>query len=443
MIEISKNQKLLILFLLLVLLLPFLYLFAFTHPIADDLSFGYQAKQAPLFNVLVNSYFYSNGLYTGNLFMFLFPVSLNELGYYRLFLVTCFVVFCASSFYFITTVFPSVKHLDKIIITLFFVSTVLGSTTHLSEAFYWQTSVIYYQLSLCFALCYFGLLIQYFQRSFIVNKTIHQLILVLTLILIIGMKESIALIMGFIAALLFYYSWFKTKENKIFFTIQLLMALVFISILVFAPGNDVRMGAYPNNKNFSRSFIYTILQMGRFSVTWLFALSGILFVFIVAEWHQKASPLLKKLNWKMALIVFFGILFLCIFPAYWATGILGQHRTLNLASLFFILFLLVLVINKGEYFMKLIPFSFYKKGLFFGVVFLIAGNGFMVVLDIFSGRIKSYDKQLTERAALITKTKSTAHLPLLTNVPKSLFVVDIQQDTSHWINKAYLLGVED
>ena len=442
MIEISKNQKLLILFLLLVLLLPFLYLFAFTHPIADDLSFGYQAKQAPFFDVLVNSYFYSNGLYSGNFFMFLFPVSLNELLYYRLFLLACFMLFCTSIFYFINTVFPTINKLDKIIVSLFFVLTVLGSTTHLSEAFYWETSVIYYQLSLCFALCYFGLLIQYFQQSFIVNKTIHQLILVLMLILIIGMKESIALIMGFIAALLFYYNQFKTKENKMFFIIQFFVALIFISILVFAPGNNFRMAAYPNNKNFSRSFIYTILQMGRFSVTWLFALSGILFVFIVAEWHQKASPLLKKLNWKMALIVFFGILFLCIFPAYWATGILGQHRTLNVASLFFILFLLVLATNKGDFFMKLIPYSFHKKGLFFCVVFLVAGNGFMVVLDIFSGRVSGYDKQLTERAKIITKTHSTSELPILTNIPKSLFVVDVQQDTSHWINQAYLLGLE-
>ncbi len=441
--EVLQKQKLLILFLLLVLLLPFLYLFAFTHPIADDLSFGYQAKQAPLFDVLLNSYFYSNGLYSGNFFMFLFPISLNELVYYRLFLVTCFVVFCASSFYFITTVFPSIKHLDKIIITLFFVLTVLGSTTHLSEAFYWQTSVIYYQLSLCFSLCYFGLLIQYFQQSFIVNKTIHQLILVLMLILIIGMKESIALIMGFIAALLFYYSQFKAKENKSFFTIQLLVAMVFISILVVAPGNDFRMGVYPDNKNFSRSLLFTIMQMGRFTATWLFACSGIVFVFIVAELHQKAVPLLKKLDWRIALLVFFGILFLCIFPAYWATGILGQHRTLNIASLFFVLFLLALAISKGEYLKQLIPFSFYKKGLFFVVIFLIAGNGFMVVLDIFSGRVSSYDKQLTERAKIITATHSIAKLPLLTNVPKSLFVVDVQQDTTHWINKAYLLGVED
>lgn len=442
MIEISKNQKLLILFLLLVLLTPFLYLFAFTHPIADDLSFGYQAKQAPLFDVLVNSYFYSNGLYSGNFFMFLFPISLNELLYYRLFLLACFMLFGASIFYFINTVFPTVKQMDKIIITLFFVLTVLGSTTHLSEAFYWQTSVIYYQLSLTFVLFYFGLLIQYFQQPFIFNKIVHQILLVLMLILIIGMKEPIALIMGFIAALLFYYAHFKTKENKLFFTLQLLVALVFISILVFAPGNDVRMGAYHGNKNFSRSLIYTILQMGRFSATWLFACSGIVFVFIVAELHQKAVPLLKKLDWRIALLVFFGILFLCIFPAYWATGILGQHRTLNIASLFFVLFIFVLAINKGEYLKQLIPFSFYKKGLFFVVVFLISGNGFMVVLDIFSGRVSSYDKQLTERAKIITKTYSTAKLPLLTNVPKSLFVVDVQQDTSHWINKAYLLGVE-
>lgn len=440
--EVPQKQKLLILFLLLVLLLPFLYLFAFTHPIADDLSFGYQAKQAPLFDVLLNSYFYSNGLYSGNFFMFLFPISLNELLYYRLFLLGCFMLFCTSIFYFINTVFPTINKLDKIIISSFFVLTVLGSTTHLSEAFYWQTSVIYYQLSLTFVLFYFGLLIQYFQQPFIFNKSIHQILLVLMLILIIGMKEPIALIMGFIAVLLFYYSQFKTKENKTFFIIQLFVAIIFISILVVAPGNDFRMGVYPDNKNFSRSLLFTIMQMGRFTATWLFACSGIVFVFIVAELHQKAVPLLKKLSWKMALIVFFGILFLCIFPAYWATGILGQHRTLNVASLFFILFLLVLAINKGEYFMKLIPFSFHKKGLFFCVVFLIAGNGFMVVLDIFSGRVNSYDKQLTERANIIAKTHSTAKLPLLANVPKSLFVVDVQQDTSHWINQAYLLGLE-
>ncbi|MBI2279852.1 MAG: hypothetical protein HYU68_04070 [Bacteroidetes bacterium] len=102
----------------------------------------------------------------------------------------------------------------------------------------------------------------------------------------------------------------------------------------------------------------------------------------------------------------------------------------------------VLAINKGEYFDQLFPLSFFKKALFFCVVFLIAGNGFMVVLDIFSGRVSSYDKQLTERANIITKTHSTSDLPILTNIPKSLFVVDVQQDTSHWINQAYLLGLE-
>lgn len=442
MMEISQKQKFIILFLLLILLSPFLYLFAFAHPIADDLAFGYQAKQAPLFDVLLNSYFYSNGLYSGNFFMFLFPISLNELLYYRLFLLGCFILFCASSFYLIQRIFPTVKVFDKIIISLFFILTVLGSTTHLSEAFYWQTSVIYYQLSLTFVLFYFGLLIQYFSAIFIFNKTVHQIVLLLMLILIIGMKESIALIMGFIATLLFYYSYFKSKENKMFFTIQLLVAIIFISVLVVAPGNDYRMAAYPNNKNLSNSMIYTAMQMVRFPLTWLMACSGIFFVFIIAEIHQKAIPLLKKLNWKIALIVFFGVLFLCIFPAYWATGILGQHRTLNLASLFFVLFLLVLAINKGEYFTRLFFISGIKKAIIFCTVFLIAGNGFMVVSDIFSGRVSSYNKQLTERAALVSRAKSTAKLPLLTNVPKSLFVVDIQQDTSYWINQAYLLGVK-
>jgi len=133
---------------------------------------------------------------------------------------------------------------------------------------------------------------------------------------------------------------------------------------------------------------------------------------------------------------------LCIFPAYWATGILGQHRTLNIASLFFVLFLLVLSINQGAYFTKHISFNPTKRIAFFCLVFLLVGNGGMVVSDILSGSVKNYDKQLTERAELIQQTQSTANLPLLVNAPKSLFVVDIQADTTHWINQSYLLEVK-
>lgn len=442
MIELSRNQKFIILFLLLVLLIPFLYLFGFVHPIADDLGFAYQSQQAPLLDVLAHLYHKTNGLYTGNLIMLLFPFSLTDLLYYRLFLVCAFLLFALSIYYLINVIFPLLKLIDKTIVSLFFLLTILSSTTHLSEAFYWQTSVVYYQLSLTLVLFYLGLLIQYFQRKFILNKVIHQLMLVLLLVFIIGIKESIALIMGFVSALLFYYSFFKTKEDKLFFLTQLIVAVSCIAVVVLAPGNDYRMANYTNTKNFSHSLLYTTMQMGRFTLKWVVALSGILFVFIVAELHQKASPILKKLNWKIASVIFLGILFLCIFPAYWATGILGQHRTLNIASLFFVLFLLVLAINQGAYFTKHIPFNFIKKMGFFCLVFLLAGNGGMVVSDILSGSVKNYDKQLTERAELILQTHSTAKLPLLVNTPKSLFVVDIQQDTSHWINKAYLLEVK-
>lgn len=440
--KLTDNQKQIVLAVLLVLLVPFLYLFGFAHPIADDLGFAYQSQQAPLWEVLVNLYFKSNGLYTGNLIMLLFPFSLTDLLYYRLFLLGAFLLFSLSIFYVINVVFPSLKLIDKTIVSLFFLLTVLSSTTHLSEAFYWQTSVVYYQFSLTLAMVYLGLLIQYFQQKFIFNKIIHQLILVLMLVFIIGIKESIALIMGYVAALLFYYSYFKTKEDKTFFLVQFIIALIGISVVAFAPGNDYRMENYSNTKNFNHSLLYTVMQMGRFTLKWVVALSGILFVFIVAELHQKATPILKKLNWKIASIIFLGILFLCIFPAYWATGILGQHRTLNLASVFFVLFLLVLAINQGTYFTKHLSFNPTKRIAFFCLVILLAGNGGMVISDILSGSVKNFDKQLTERAELIQQTQSTANLPLLVNSPKSLFVVDIQADTTHWINHSYLLKVK-
>lgn len=442
MMDLSNNQKRIVLAVLMVLLAPFIYLFGFVHPIADDLGFAYQSQQAPLWEVLVNFYYKTNGLYTGNLIMLLFPFSLTDLLQYRLFLGVNFLFFGAGIYYLIHIVFSGLKLLDKTIISLLFLLTVLSLTTHLSEAFYWQTSVVYYQFSLTLVLFYLGFLVQYFQQKFIVNKIIHQVILILMIALVIGIKESIALIMVFVAVLLFYYSYFKSKEDKLFFLVQLIVALSCIAVVAFAPGNDYRMANYSNTHNLRYSMLYTFMQMGRFSLNWLIALSGILFLFIVAELHQNANPIVKKLNWKIVLVVFLGVLFLSIFPAYWVTGILGQHRTLNIASLFFVLFLLILSVNQGAYFVKHIPFNFIKKLGFFCLVFLLAGNGSMVVSDILSGRIKNYDKQLTERAELILQTHSTAKLPLLINAPKSLFVVDIQQDTSHWINQSYLLDIK-
>ncbi|MCB0379723.1 MAG: hypothetical protein KDD24_00605, partial [Flavobacteriales bacterium] len=145
--KLTDNQKQIVLAVLLVLLVPFLYLFGFVHPIADDLGFAYQSQQAPLWEVLVNLYFKSNGLYTGNLIMLLFPFSLSDLLYYRMFLLGAFLLFSLSIFFVINVVFPTLKLIDKTIVSLLFLLTVLSSTTQLSEAFYWQTSVAYYQFS--------------------------------------------------------------------------------------------------------------------------------------------------------------------------------------------------------------------------------------------------------------------------------------------------------
>lgn len=440
--EISNQQKLILISLLLVLLLPYLYLFGFVHPIADDLGFGYQSKQAPLLGVLINSYKTSNGLYSGNFFMFLFPFSLTDLLPYRLFLVFNFFFFFSGIYFLINAIFSSLQKIDKTLLSLCVMLAVLGSTTHLSEAFYWQTSVVYYQLGLTFTLYYFGVLARYIEEKFIINKTIHQALLLFVLVLIIGIKEPIALIMGFITFLLFVNSLFNPKNERAFFTVQLVVALIFITFLILAPGNGFRLAQYSNNKNFSHSIFYTLMQMGRFSLEWLAALSSIFLVFIVANYHQQALPLLKKLNWKIALFIFLGVLFLCIFPAYWATGILGQYRTLNIASLFLVLLAVFFGIRYGAYFQQQLTFSFTKRVVIFCLVTAMVGNGATVFNDIFSGKIADYDKQLKERVVLVQTTKSVANLPVLTKVPESLFVVDVQPDSTHWINKSYLLGLK-
>lgn len=434
----NKHKYVLILFLV-VLLLPYLYLFGFVHPIADDLGFGYQAKQAPLLNVLINTYKTSNGLYSGNFFMYLFPFSLTDVWSYRLFLLTNFFLFFSGVFFLINTIFNAAQKTDKLLLSLCVLLAILSSTTHLAEAFYWQTSVVYYQLGLTFLLFYLGFLLRYFENIFLGNKKVHQALLLVLVAIIIGIKEPLALIMGFIAVLLFINSFYKIKNEHFFLTIQMIIAGIFIVFLMIAPGNEYRMANYTNNKNFSYSFSYTFMQMARFVIEWIGALSSVFLVFVVAFYHEQVNPLLKRIKTSWAISIFLSILFLCIFPAYWVTGILGQHRTLNIASLFFVLMAVYFGIRFGAYFQKHITFSFTKRVTIFCLVSVMVGNGAMVFKDIISGKVASYNQQLNERAMQIHQTKSAANLPKLINAPKSLFVVDVHADSTHWINQGYLL----
>jgi len=438
---IERKYNVWVLFATIVLLIPFFTLVFYTHPIADDLSYGFLAKTKGLFEQQVSTYSTWNGRYSGNFFIQLFPISLDNLLFYRIILISSFFLFILSFYFFIRSILIKTEALTLWSITLLTVLTYLSIVPNVAEGFYWYTSVIYYQLSLVLVLCFLALTINYFQQRYFINKSFHLIIALFTLVVTIGVNETVAIVTPFVCLSFFVFSLLSKKEYSITLGVLAFVAIVCSCFVVFSPGNEYRLASYSGNKDIVTSLFMSILQGGRFFAKFIFSLSGLFYVLFVACFFTKLSPLIKQLKAGYLLLGFIVILFLCIFPAYYSTGILGQHRTLNVAALFFVLLLMLTGLKIGVELKDRLPRKPEKMVVYFVLFFFIFGNGRTAMLDLYLGKAQEYNNQLSKRSQIVKNTRSSK-LTKLSVQPKSLFVLDVSEDSTHWVNQAYLLDLK-
>jgi hypothetical protein len=139
-------------------------------------------------------------------------------------------------------------------------------------------------------------------------------------------------------------------------------------------------------------------------------------------------------------------IFIGAFLPYWSTGILGQHRTMNVSFFFFLLswFVFLTSLYNSKYLkwqnlhskIKILLFSMLCMTLFF------TQNGWNVWNDLYSGKAQSYNDQMNVRYEKIRKMNGDLYLPLIKNPPKTLFVLDLTEDPNHWQNRSYTVFFE-
>ncbi|HSH65173.1 MAG TPA: DUF6056 family protein [Bacteroidia bacterium] len=363
------------------------------------------------------------------------------------------VLMAASNFLFIRELFcRHLGRLEEITISLFFTLLFLHQMPVLSEGIYWFTGVVTYQLATVFIVLYTSLLLSYTNgRIIFKNRRIHIFILTVFLITCIGFNEiyMIALV-SFACISLFIVKKNKLKNEK-FFSYIFFVTLLFAAVMFFAPGNDVRASQASNNHRFLSSVIFSIAQTIRFFLEWTSSLplliSSTCYYFI----NKKLAtvPLFSSsfyLNPFYSVLLLFFVIFIAVFPPYWTTGILGQHRTVNVG---YFLFLIVWFINLTVFFNR------YKKELqvtkdinqqvgailmcLLLVSLFFTKNGYDVLNDIFYKRAADYDLQMKKRYELMNTTKDTIFFDPIIDPPKTLFLYDITNDPNDWLNRSYTL----
>jgi hypothetical protein len=453
----SKRHTWLFLVFLLCLFIPYIYISQYANPVADDFVYGARGKANALLSLQLPEYLNWNGRYFSNMLVFINPIAYNSFLIYKLLPVVLIALIVLSTFFFFKVIMGKQQaNLQSFIIALLISSLFLYQMPILSEGIYWYTGAITYQLATVVAITYITMLMLYTQeRLFLKSKVSHIFLLTLLLIVGIGFNE-IHMIAFVLFGCISLFVLIKNKlQNKSLFTYLLVITLVFSSIMFFAPGNEHRASMATNNHRFLYSVLLACAQTIRFFLEWMSSIPLLVLSFLYYFLNRKLSEnnhlfsVSFYLSPFYSIVMLFGVIFIAVFPPYWATGMLGQHRTVNVA---YYLFLIVWFINLT------VCFNCYKNDL--SVVkplnkqiqtvllmvtvtaMFFSKNGYDLLTDILYGKARAYDEQMTARYTLLKSTADTVYFHSIQDPPRSLFLYDVTDDPANWLNRAYTMYFE-
>ncbi len=427
--------------------IPYLLVVWYVHPAGDDLTYAHKTRDQGWATAYVQEYTAWNGRYISNALVLASPFLKNLFWYRAVALVQILLVLLAFRELVRTSLFcPPVNNwLPSLFLTLLF----LYGMPDLAEGVYWYTGAVTYQTGLVFALLHLSFFLRFRHRN---GKFVAFLSLV-SLFLATGFNEVLmALLLAFHAGV-FLWELVRKKAGAWSF-LFFLVAISGASLMYFSPGNAVRAAHFSRDHELIHTLLMSGAQTLRFATSWLSELPvliGSLILFLNAG-HLKMSlpPFLtgqKKLLW-----LFFGIPFLVIFICcalpYWSTGILGQHRTINTAYAFFLISWGWFMILWGRHWdSKAFPSWLFRWQWVMVMIAVLSmaltNNGQRVAEDLITGKARTFDEELTQRYELLEKCRDkdqeACSLPPLSVRPESLFILDIKEDPSHWVNRGYSL----
>ncbi len=441
-----KSQNNYFLAALFVLLSAFVILSYFCHPAADDFEGAASSAGIGFWKSYLRDLQVTNGRYTDGFFAFASPLRWGSVGLYKV----CPVLLMGLSYFalffalktILNPVYPGITiHLFSSVLLLLYLSIAPSFT----ESFYWYSSSVTYQLPGSLTLLYFSLLIR---KPLRFGRPFHFLILVVLAAVIIGFNEVNMLLMVAGSLIFSFCNGRSESENKLEPVLLFILVLAFSSVLIFSPGNAGRLALFQVHHRLLHSLHWSCLQTMRFMIGWMsripFLIASFLFIPLCTEVRNRIRLGQNKYAVPSLLIVLAmpASVFLCIFPAYWATDILGQQRTVNVACFFFIpLWFASLSLFADR--LKGYSDSVKKFRKVFAAVFILSfflcGNSSIVIADLLSGRAAAFNEEMFQRYRTIQAGVKSGQPEVvvenLSTKPQSLCVYDITCDPGFWINK--------
>jgi hypothetical protein len=452
----SKRVMIIYCILLVFLCLPYLFLFTYIHPAGDDFTYAFLGKKSDFLNAWMDEYNLWNGRYFSNFLVLNNPLTYTHIGLieYRIILFLIYLTLLFSLFYFFKTFLNKVyTFISCLFLVLLFNLLYLTQMPTLAEGMYWYTGVVTYQLGIIFTLLYLSFFYNYINETYLLaNKYIHIVSLITFLFAIIGSNEVLMILILVFHSILLIVVYKKNKKLRrvfsLFFTLISLLSLV----VYFAPGNKIRETYFIGvSHRFWFSMSFSLLQCVRFVFEWLnngaIIMLSILFIPINNILTQRVYLFRNNffLSPWISLFSLFAVIFCCVFPAYWSTGILGQHRTINVAYFFFIILwfvnLSIWINNYPTFFNHIRTKYTFSLTILCFVMLMTTRNNRGAIKDIGSGNCSAFNQELKQRYSCLNRinpnSNKVIYLDTLTAKPVSIFIYDIRNDPNYFPNLGY------
>lgn len=428
------------------------YLARFAHPMADDFAYARRDVSLGAWHAAAWEYAHWNGRYTSNFLVLFGPLrrGLEAIELYRMVPVALLILTLGSCFIFLRTIGrPGLTRAHAAIVAVVWTVLYAHIMPDMPEGYYWYTGSVTYQLPSILTLIAAALIVRAARdRSPWIIAAAGLLVF-----LIVGCNEVIMALM--VCAGAFSFLLRVPAGNRWSVRIPVLCAIAIGASLMFlAPGNAVRSAHFPDRHHLLVSLRMSAVQTARFALEWITCPAVLLLSVVWWMSHRSLTarhPLLASgfgLAPRTSLLLLFGVIFICVFPAYWSTGILGQHRTANVACFFFLpLWFLNLTVFATRHAGTILQVHERDKPRVTAALVLLitldlcfTGNSGKALSDLLTGRAERADAQLHARYTLLREAASgpdkTASIPLIQDPPKSLYVLDLR-DPGFLVNEDY------
>lgn len=444
------------------MVLPFVILFFFNQPSADDWGLAENTRIMGFLNAQSHYYKSWTGKFFSNAVLSYNPLYFRSLFGYKILTLLLMMLFSYFLFVLFSELTKKVLSFrERFLFSLSVFFMYLYAMPSLSQSFYWLTASVVYQTGIMLIMIFLILYTKITNPARTSSEKLLTFVSLLLLIAIAGCSEMSMVTGVLMITLLLICKLINEKKLNSRLILFALTTALSSYVLLSAPGNSVRGTLYPESHKLLPALITTFLTMKDLLFSWIFLsplifitflITPVLYKFIINSGKKPIGIFINPVLTSLTLLV---ILFILIFTPVWSLGRSPFSRTVNVIYFVFligwfynVMILIYYFFRKYKFNTDRLPGYFYTFAMIIVVLFLFKKNNVKnAYADLLRGGAVRYNNELNDRYEYLSKSVSDSIVvPNLANTPRTIFLSDISSDPksefnskyAHYFNKRYI-----